>query len=477
MTREVCGQSVLMAASTAVLLAAILTCEVAAAETGSDIRQVAERLRDQALSGSQAWPVLESLTTEIGARPVGSPAMARARDWGVTKLKALGLENVHVEEFVKENAWFRGTESAQVTAPYPHALAILGLGNGIPTPPQGIEAQIAMFSSFEDLSAAPPDALADRIAVLNQPINVAQGEEGYRAAARGRRDGPSVAAARGAVAFLVRSLSTSDSRLPHTGATRYTEGAPRIPAAALGVPDVELLERLAARGQPARVHMNLASTVIAKTPAWNVVGDLVGRDRSGEMIVIGGHLDSWDVAEAATDDGAGIAICLAAIHLVAQQPQRPRRTIRLVLWGSEETGGSGAAFAQAHRDETSRIMLATESDMGSGRIYRIGFSTDAWNDPYLLELAAILAPLGVLPSHDLATFAGTDVEDLRKAGVPIVRMSQDARGYFATHHSADDTLNKVERSDLEQNVAAWAAMLYVIAESGIDLRATSPRNP
>jgi Peptidase family M28 len=473
---RVCGHPVLTATSIALLLCAALCGEAPAAETDSDIRHVAERLRDRALAGSQAWRVLESLTTEIGARPVGSPAMVRARDWGVTTLKALSFEDVHVEEFVKENAWFRGVESAQVTAPYPHALAILGLGNGVPTPPQGIEAQIAMFSSFEDLSAAPPGTLADRIAVLNQPISVAQGEEGYRAAARGRRDGPSVAAARGAVGFLVRSLSTSDSRLPHAGATRYAEGAPRIPAAALGVPDVELLERLVARGQPVTVRMNLASTVIAKTPAWNVVGDLVGRGTSGEMIVIGGHLDSWDVSEGATDDGAGMAICLAAAHLIAQLPQRPRRTIRVVLWGSEETGGSGAAFTQAHRDEIPRLALASESDMGSGRIYRIAFSADAWNDPRLFELAAILAPLGILPKQEAATFAGTDVEDLRQAGVPIVRMSQDTRRYFATHHSADDTLNKVDRSDLEQNVAAWAAVLYVIAESGIDLRDTKARS-
>ncbi len=473
---KLCRDSILTVASTAMLLCAGLSGAVPGGETDSDIRQVAERLRDRALAGSQSWSILEALTTEIGARPVGSPAMLRARDWGVTTLKALGLENVQAEEFVKENAWFRGAESAQVTAPYPHALAILGLGNGVPTPPKGVEAPIVMFSSFEDLSAVSPGDLAGRIAVLNQPINVAQGEEGYRAAARGRRDGPSVAAARGAVGFLVRSLSTSDSRLPHTGATRYAEGVARIPAAALGVPDVELLDRLVARRQPVTVRMNLASTVTAKTPAWNVIGDLVGRDGSGEMIVIGGHLDSWDVAEGATDDAAGIAICLAATHLIAELPQRPRRTIRVVLWGSEETGGSGTAFARAHHDEISRIVLASESDMGSGSIYRIAFSADAWNDPRLSELAAILAPLGILPNHEAATFAGTDVEDLRKAGVPIVRMSQDARRYFATHHSADDTLNKVDRSDLEQNVAAWAAMLYVVAESGIDLRGNAPRS-
>ena len=458
------------AASLALLLCAAMTDCACADESDSDVRRVAERLRDRALQGSEAWSILEALTTEIGARPVGSPAMTRAKDWGLATMKRLGLANTRAEEFIKENAWFRGAESAQVTAPYPHALAILGLGNGVPTPPEGIEAQIVLFSSFEDLLAAEPGSLTGRIAVLDQALNVSQGEEGYRALARGRREGPSVAAARGAVGFLIRSLSTSDSRLPHTGAIRYADGVSRIPAAALGVPDAELLERLVARGKPVVVRMSLASTTIARAPAWNVVGELVGRDASGEMIVIGGHLDSWDVAESATDDGAGIAICLAATRLIAELPQRPRRTIRLVLWGSEETGGSGAAYAQAHRDEIPRIVLASENDMGSGRIYRIAFSKDPWNDPRMLELAALLAPLGILVSHEPATFAGTDVEDLRKSGVPIVRMSQDTRHYFTTHHSADDTLNKVDRSDLDQNVAAWAAMLYVAAESGIDLR-------
>ncbi|HEY7378533.1 MAG TPA: M20/M25/M40 family metallo-hydrolase, partial [Steroidobacteraceae bacterium] len=393
-----------------------------------------------------------------------------AKEWGLRTLRSLGLSNVHAEDFVKENVWFRGAESAQVTAPYPHVLAILGLGNSVPTLPEGVEAQIRVFASLEELAAVPPGLLDGRIAVLNQPLSVAQGEEGYRALARGRREGPSIAAARGAVAFLMRSLSTSDSRLPHTGAIRYTEGTPRIPAAALGVPDADLLARLASGGQPVSVRLNLSSTTVARAPAWNVVGEVLGRDASGEVIVIGGHLDSWDVAESATDDGAGIAICLAAARLIADLPRQPRRTIRVVLWGSEETGGSGLAFAQRHRDETPNMVLASESDMGSGRIYRIAFSANAWADPKLLDLARVLAPLGIVTSAEAATFAGTDVDELFKAGVPIVRMSQDAHRYFATHHSADDTLNKVDRADLDQNVAAWAAMLYVVAESGVNFR-------
>jgi Zn-dependent M28 family amino/carboxypeptidase len=446
------------------------TLAMSAAHADTETRQVAEQLRDRGLAQSTAWTLLESLTTEIGARPVGSAAMARAKDWGLARLSALGLQQVHAEEFVKENAWFRGAESAEVTTPYPHALAILGLGNSVPTPPGGIEAEIALFSSFDELVAAPMGSLTGRIAVLNQPITGAQGEDGYHAAARGRREGPSIAAARGAVAFLMRSASTSASRLPHTGITVYAADVPRIPAAALGVPDAELLERLSARGGPVRARLALASTVVAQTPAWNVVGEIVGRESPREVIVIGGHLDSWDVAESATDDGAGVAICAAAAQLIAELPPRPRRTIRVVLWGSEETATSGTAYAEMHRNEFRSMVVAGESDLGAARIHQIALSRGDWTDPRLVELGGVLAPLNILVGHEPAVFGGTDIEDLRKAGVPVVRFSQDARHYFDFHHSADDTLNKVDRNELNQNVAAWAVFLYVIAESGVDLR-------
>ena len=195
------------------------------------------------------------------------------------------------------------------------------------------------------------------------------------------------------------------------------------------------------------------------------------RTRSpNELIVIGGHLDSWDVSEGATDDAAGVGICLAAAHLIERLPLRPRRTIRVVLWGSEESGGSGAAYADRHRDEMPNVVLASESDLGSGRIYQVALSNDRWNDPRLSDLATVLAPLGITVNRQPTNFAGTDVEELRTAGAPVMRFSQDARRYFDTHHSADDTLNKVDRADLNQNVAAWAALLYVVAETGIVLR-------
>jgi Zn-dependent M28 family amino/carboxypeptidase len=457
-------------ASVAVAFAAL------AADADTEPRQVSEQLRERGLFQSSAWTILESLTTEVGARPVGSPAMSRAKDWGLKMLRELGLQNVRAEEFVKDNAWFRGAESAEVTAPYSHKLSVLGLGNSVPTSPSGIEAEVVLFASFDELVAAPMGSLAGRIAVLNQPITGAQGEDGYHAAAQWRREGPSIAAARGAAAFLMRSASTSTSRLPHTGTTQYAADGVRVPAAALGVPDAELLQRLAARGKPVRVRLKLESTVVARTPAWNLVGELIGRESPDELIVIGAHLDSWDVAESATDDAAGIAICSAATKLIAELPRRPRRTIRLVLWGSEETGGSGAAYAEMHRNELGKTIVASESDLGSARIHLIALSHGEWTDPTLAGLAAVLAPLNILAAHQPAVFGGTDVEEIRKAGVPVMRFSQDARHYFDFHHSPDDTLNKIDRLELNQNVAAWTAFVYILADSKIDLRAPMPAN-
>jgi Zn-dependent M28 family amino/carboxypeptidase len=453
------------------VLLALLTVD---AQADGSVRTQAEQLRDRALDDGTAWHVLDSLVTEIGARPVGSPAMTKAKDWAIEKLTALGLQNVHAEEFPKENAWFRGDESAQVTTPYSHRLSILGLGNSVPTPSGGVEGEVVVFSSIEDLTAAPPGSLAGKIVVLNRSITAAQGEFGYRDAAPGRREGPSIAAARGAIAFLVRSLSTNNARLPHTGALRYAEGVPRVPAAALAVTDADLIERLARQGKPVKVRVSLASRVVPRTPAWNVVGEITGREAQDEVIVIGGHLDSWDVSESATDDAAGVAICVAAAHLIGSLPVRPRRTIRVVLWGSEETGGSGAAYADRHRSELTKFIVASESDLGAGRIYQVAFSGDSWKDPRLTDLVAVLAPLGIFASRQPAIFAGSDVEDLRSSGVPIMRFSQDDRYYFDTHHSADDTLNKIDPADLNQNVAAWAALIFWIAESGVVLDARNP---
>ena len=454
------------------LVLAAVACLTVPACAG-DLRTAAA-LRDRALADSTAWNVLESLTTEIGPRPAGSSAAQRARDWALAKLRALGFANVHAEPFAKPS-WARGAESAEVVAPFPQKLAVIGLGGSVPTPPQGIEADIVVLKTYADVLAAPLGAFKGKIVVVNQPMTRTKDGSGYGKAVVARY-GASEAAKRGAVAYLVRSISTGSSRAPHTGGGTYGASASKIPEAALGVPDADLLEHMAARG-PVRLRLKLASFVRPNSMAWNVSGEIVGSTRPDQVIVIGGHLDSWDPGTGAIDDGAGVAITTAAARLIGQLPRPPRRTIRVVLWGSEETGGSSDAYLAAHKGELAKIVVAAESDLGSDRIYRLKLPPGGRARPALKPLATALAPLRVFVSPEPPKDAGSDVEGLQKAGVPVFSLDQDANRYFDIHHSADDTLAVVDRGQLNQNVAVWAALLYLIADGDADFRAKrSPKS-
>ncbi len=430
--------------------------------------ETAAALRDKALGDTTAWDLTADLTTSIGPRLVGSPAMARAKDWAVKTFTDLGFTNIKVEEFAKPS-WTRGAESASIVAPYDWQIAMIGLGGSVPTPAKGIEAEIIVFSTYADLLAAPEGSLKGKIAVVTAPMTRTLDGSGYGAAGIARRAGPSEAARRGAVAYLVRSISTSDLRSPHTGGTSYAEGVAKIPAAAIGVPDAELLERLAAKG-PVRVKLNMASSVDEKDVAWNISGDIVGSSKPDEVLVIGGHLDSWDVGTGAIDDASGIGITTAAAKLIGDLPRHPARTIRVVMWGSEERGGSSEAFATTHKDKLENFIVAGESDLGADVIYRIALPKGAVADPRMGDLPALMAPLKVIVSRDPAAFAGSDTEGLQTAGVPVMQISQSALRYFDLHHSPDDTLDKIDPRQMAQNVAVWVSLLYVIADSDIDLR-------
>lgn len=447
-----------------------LLVQPALAQTAPDARaQTAAELRDRALKDPLAWEILEDLTTGIGPRPAGSPAMARAKDWAVREFERLGFTNIRVHEFAKPT-WTRGEESAAIVAPYSYRLSILGLGGTVPTPKGGIEAEVVVFGSFAELLAAPEGSLKGKIAVVNQPMTKTVDGQGYSAAVRARSAGPIEAAKRGAVAYLVRSISTSDLNAPHTGMTRYSDAAPKIPAAALGVPDADLLQKLSRRG-PVKVRINLASTTRTDTVAWNISGDIVGSEKPEEVVVIGGHLDSWDVGTGAHDDGAGIAITTAAAKLIGDLPRHPRRTIRVVMWGSEETGGSGEAFLADNKDNLANLVVASESDLGGDRIYALLLPKGAVDAPQLAALPALFAPLKIIISRDPAPFGGADVTEIRDAGVPVFTLRQDATRYFDLHHSPDDTIDKIDPVQLNQNVAAWAVLIYLIADSDIDFRA------
>lgn len=449
-------------------LSLIATPVLASQAFAAEPADTAAALRDRALTDTTAWTVLEDLTSTVGPRLVGSPGMARAKDWAVKTFTDMGFVNVKVEEFAKPS-WTRGAESASIVGPYPFQLSIIGLGRTVPTPAKGIEAEVAVFPSYAALLAAPMGSLNGKIAVVTQPMTRTQTGEGYGAAGIVRRSGASEAAKRGAVAFLMRSVSTSDSRLPHTGVLGYDEDAPKIPAAALGVPDAELIERLAARG-PVRIRMSLASSVDPKGVAWNISGEIPGSGKPEEVIVVGGHLDSWDPGTGAIDDASGIAITAAAAKLIGDLPKHPRRTIRVVMWGSEESGGSGEAYLEAHKAELPNIVMASESDLGADSIFSLMLPKDAMKDPALAALPTVLAPLKIYITRDPAPFGGSDTEGLQEAGVPVFSLRQSALRYFDLHHSGDDTIDKVDPAQLNQNVAAWAALLYMLAQSEADYR-------
>jgi len=446
-------------------LLVVAAIAAAAPAQAQDLASTAAAVRDKALDDPTAWKLVESLTTEVGARPVGSPAMTRARDWGLATLTALGFENVHAEPFTTR-AWLRGEESAEVVGPWPQKLQILGLGNSAATPKGGLTAEVVVFRTYQAMLDQPPGALKGKIAVVTQPMPRTQDASSYGPIGVQRREGPVEAARRGAVGYLVRSLSTDGARLPHTG----TSSAAGIPAAALAPPDAELLERMAARGKPVTVRLVMTSTVVPAAQAWNVVGEIRGTERPEEVIVVGGHLDSWDPGTGAIDDATGIAITTAAARLAASAGP-PKRTIRVVMWGSEEQGGSSEAYLAAHKDEVSRIVVAGESDLGAGRIWRVSVPAGGWSHPQMRAFATTVAPLGVLTPTTPARQGGSDIEGLIEAGAPFVEFSQDADRYFDLHHSADDTLDKVDPKDLAQNVAVWASFLHLVANSDIDFRA------
>lgn len=423
----------------------------------------AEALRDSTMAGSIAWDILESLTTEVGPRLAGSAAEARARVWAEAKFAEYGFQNIHTEMFDLPG-WERVSASARVTSPYPQNMAITSLGGSVSTPAGGIEAEIAHFADLDALIAAPEGAAAGKIVFISYRMERTRDGSGYGPARQARSNGPSEAAKKGALALIIRSIGTDDHRNPHTGATRYAEDAPRIAATAISNPDADLLENMLRRGAPVTVHLDVQNRDPGTVRSGNVIGEIIGSERPEEIIVIGGHLDSWDLGTGAIDDGAGVAITMAAAKAIMDGSVAPKRTIRVVLFGSEETGlWGGRAYAAAHAEELANHVMAAESDFGSGRIYELkpGIATDGL--PVMAEIQRVLEPLGIALADNTGG-GGPDIGAMRAGGVPVASLSQDGTLYFDLHHTPDDTLDKVSAGDLDQNAAAYAAFVFMVAQ-------------
>ena len=441
--------------------------------------QIAVQLRDEALAGQDlAWDWVSELTTRFGPRPAGSDNEHQAAEWAAARFKALGFANVHVETF-PITAWVRGVESAQIVAPVPQSLAVAALGESPPTPAGGLEGEVVVFPTFADLKAAPAGSLTGKIAFVAAHMVRTQDGAGYGALFEGRVGGPGEAAKRGAIAFLLRSIGTDSNRLAHTGTTLYVDGRVPVPAFALAAPDADQIERLAALGEKVRVRLYSSASYVKDAHSQNVVADVPGRVHPGEVVLLGAHLDSWDQGTGAIDDGTGTAIITAAAKLILDLPQRvPRRTVRVVLFGSEEVaqpvapGGAfgGHAYADSHKAELPHHVLAGESDFGTDRVYSLALPAAVAKSAFATTVFRVLEPIGVLSARESPRDAGTDVGPTVEAGVPAFALLQDGSQYFDIHHTANDTLDKVDRDQLDQNVAAWAAFIWLAADSEVDFR-------
>lgn len=423
----------------------------------------ANQIREDALKDDIAWGIAEGLTTEVGQRLAATEAEERARNWAVTKLKALGFSNVRIEPYTMTR-WTRGAERASILSPFPQNLVVAALGGSASTPPGGITAEVVAYSSLAAFKAAPPAEAKGKIVFVSHAMAVTSDMNGYGTFSAVRRTAPKLAAERGALAVLIRSVGTDHHRNPHTGGGAAGTG---IAAGALSLPDAEQLMRVIQRGIPVRMNLVLESQSEPDVLSGNVIAEVPGRDPTAGTIVIGGHLDSWDLGTGAVDDAAGLAITTAAAKRVMMMG-RPLRTIRLVWFGAEEPGLVGAAaYAKAHAAD--KTAFAAESDSGAGRVLSFETSVREAALPALQPLRDALAELGITKGHGNGAAEGSDISVLANLGVPVLGLAQDMTRYFDLHHTPDDTLDKIDIGELRQNVAAWTLMLAFTANDRTEL--------
>ena len=416
-------------------------------------------LRDAALADTYAWDITEGLTTEVGQRLAGTEAEARARDWAVRKLTAMGFANARIEPFDMP-VWVRGAESAEILAPFPQKMVVAALGNSASTGPGGITGEIIAFDSVDALGAAPDAAVKGKIVFIDHRMTPTQDGSSYGQFGAPRRQGPTIASKKGAIGIVVRSIGTDHHRNPHTGVMTFADGATPIPAGALTLPDAEQMMRIVKRGRPVTMKLVLVSQNLGIRQSGNVIAEVPGRDPTLAPILVGGHLDSWDQGTGALDDATGVAIAAAAAKRI-MDAGRPLRTIRIVWFGAEEVGlFGGLDYRARHGKEPHHALL--ESDFGADRIYRVDSKLGEARIAEAKAIGAALAPLGIATgSFDKAD--GSDIGPMLADGMPGVGLSQDGTRYFDVHHTPDDTLDKVDPEQLRQNVAAWTAVLAVLS--------------
>jgi carboxypeptidase Q len=439
----------------------------------------AERIRAAAYESTVGYDALGELCDDYGHRLSGTQTLEDAIDWAADKMREFGFVNVRKEP-VQVPVWVRNDESGWILEPGRHEMAILGLGSSVGTGPEGITAPVVRAATFEEFDALGNEDVAGHIVLFDAPW------EGYGKTVQYRVHGASRAAARGAVAVLVRSVGTDGMRTPHTGGLRYAEDAPQIPAAAVSFEDANQIARMLARGDDVKVHLVMGAETREDALSHNVVGEIPGTDLGDEIVVVGGHIDSWDAGQGAQDDGVGCLLSMEAVRLIHELDLRPRRTLRVVLWTNEENGlRGGRAYAADHADEVDRHFAAMESDTGNGLAdgFRFDLRAAALGEgateeelaaardrgkALLEELGPLLEPLGAAKVH--LSYGGADIGPLAEAGVPALGVNHDTAEYFRIHHTGADTFDRIDLRDMQTNAASMAIMLFALAEMDASLR-------
>jgi len=420
-------------------------------------RPTADRLIKEAQGDHFAWNRLAELTDTYGNRLAGSPNLARAIAWAIETMKKDGLENVRAEK-VMVPRWVRGAESAEIIEPPRHPISMLGLGGSVATPPAGIEAEVIVVKSYDELNQRAAD-VKGKIVLYNVPYT------GYGQTNQYRTGGASAAARHGAVASLVRAIGPIGLRTPHTGGMSYADGVPRIPAAAVAAEDAERMQRLADRGLRVRVRLRMQARFEADVESANVIGEIRGSELPDEVVLVGGHFDSWDVGTGASDDGVGCVVTWEAARLMVKLGIRPRRTVRVVLFTNEENGlRGGTGYRDAYLRQAEQHVLAIESDSGVFTPSRLGFTGSGEAQRMMREIAALLTPLGL---QDIGSGGGgADIGPIAQAGrVPMLAYQGDSARYFTIHHTPADTIDRIAPEEVSRAAAALAVVTYVVADA------------
>ena len=435
-------------------------------------------LRERALNDNLSVDIVESVTTEVGPRRMGTEGDKRVIAWAQEKFKELGFDRVWTEPVELDRGWIRGEASAEILQPFPHNIVMTALGYSVGTNGD-LVAEVVEFPTYDDLLAVPEgDSLKGKIAFVSYsmadyvPPEDGSGRGAYGEGTRARGEGRVEAAKRGAEALVIRSVGIDNNRNGHTGSGyNYEDGVRLIPTAAVSAPDAVLIKNMLKRGNPVVLKMNLTSEFTGPQMSANIIGEITGREDPDRFVLLGAHVDSWDEGTGALDDGAGIGSMMATAAFIGQMEQRPRRSIRVILFSGEEIGFYGVyAYMKKHADNIDNHLLGAEVDTGGGRANTLTSGVGPNSLAVVREMHKLVAPLGIRFNDANDAQAQSDMSEVSKAGMPALHLLQNPNGYFMYHHTPNDTFDKIIPEDMRYLTAAYTTLFYLAAELDVDFR-------